>query len=142
MGRTPSTTHRWLFCRALHLTPSDKKFGSAANIGCVCPFCQIIGCGANWDCVPSDKKLFLATSRNLRHIPKAQTIQVCTSVYYTWVVSFAMHHISRLLLRISVVLPCMWLLLKVLRLFIRECKEFREFREISALIDTISLSTP
>ncbi len=24
-----STTHRWLFCRALHLTPSDKKLGLA-----------------------------------------------------------------------------------------------------------------
>ena len=32
MGRTPSTTHRWLFCRALHLTPSDKKFGSGARM--------------------------------------------------------------------------------------------------------------
>ena len=29
MGRTPSTTHRWLFCRALHLTPSPKKLGLA-----------------------------------------------------------------------------------------------------------------
>ena len=36
MGRTPSTTHRWHFCRALHLTPSDKKLGSAARNVCVC----------------------------------------------------------------------------------------------------------
>ena len=43
MGRTPSTTHRWLFCRALHLTPSDKKFGCGANIGRVCPSRKKLG---------------------------------------------------------------------------------------------------
>ena len=32
MGRTSSTTHRWLFCRALHLTPSDKKMGLALRM--------------------------------------------------------------------------------------------------------------
>ena len=35
MGRTLSTTHRWLFCRALYLQPSDDKRGSAANKVCV-----------------------------------------------------------------------------------------------------------
>ena len=30
MGRTPSTTHRWLFCRALYPQPSNQKFGRGA----------------------------------------------------------------------------------------------------------------
>ena len=34
MGRTPSTTHRWLFCRALYLQPSDDKSGCGANSCC------------------------------------------------------------------------------------------------------------
>ena len=37
MGRTPSTTHRWHFCRALHLTPSDKKLGGC-DPKCLCLF--------------------------------------------------------------------------------------------------------
>ena len=34
MGRTPSTTHRWHFCRALYLQPSNQKlvFADKADI--------------------------------------------------------------------------------------------------------------
>ena len=28
MGRTPSTTHRWHFCRVLYLQPSNQKLFS------------------------------------------------------------------------------------------------------------------
>jgi hypothetical protein len=33
MGSTSSTAHPHFFCRALHLTPSDKKLGRGANQG-------------------------------------------------------------------------------------------------------------
>ena len=35
MSSTLSTAHRRDFCRALHLTPSDKKFGCGALYVCV-----------------------------------------------------------------------------------------------------------
>ena len=51
MGRTPSTTHRWHFCRALYLQPSPEKLGRAALRVCVCFACskRQLRCGDSGD---------------------------------------------------------------------------------------------
>ena len=43
MGRTSSTTHRWLFCLALYLQPSPKKFGLVLGKVCFVKRLRLLG---------------------------------------------------------------------------------------------------
>ena len=60
MGRTPSTTHRRDFCRALYLQPSDLKLGCAPNTDVLTSDLKL-GCAPNKDVSPSDLKLGCAS---------------------------------------------------------------------------------